>query len=429
MENRSARFHCRALSGLILVSCLTRLSTPLAALPSSDDQLTCGYENATFTSFVLPVFPRDPRSEGNRTDVVFDLLVSPTGELTAKAATYAPSRDFVTPGYRALDQSRFAAALECDEPASGMIRHTMGDCFFPSSPDPSGEVVPPEPLWALDRGLIQQLDTICRMFGGGNDILIEFRINADGQIAQFIGKTDLGKALIKHFFEPLKSNLPFKPATRSGEPTTSRLTLRLASTYRSHYLDKPGKVESKLSPMPRNPNTGQSSGDGQVTATVEFKTSGEIASVRVDGNTPPALATAVIAAVREWTYMPDRSTEVPANAIITCKFGFISGSEEAVLLDDPEEVTLVMPNPTKRIAPTYPIHLKQAGLSGRTESIFIVDKRGRVRDVSILNSTHQGFSEAARQALLKWRFEPGMRNGEPIAFRMMIPMKFNLNQQ
>lgn len=77
--------------------------------------------------------------------------------------------------------------------------------------------------------------------------------------------------------------------------------------------------------------------------------------------------------------------------------------------------------------PVYPFSLKASGISGEVVVEFVVDERGRVTHPRILRSTHPDFESATLSAVSKWRFEPGTRKMKPVSFRMIVPVKFNLN--
>ncbi len=61
---------------------------------------------------------------------------------------------------------------------------------------------------------------------------------------------------------------------------------------------------------------------------------------------------------------------------------------------------------------------------GTVVLIFFVDTEGRVQNPKILRSDHQVFNRAAINAVKQWRFEPGKRGGEPVRFRMKVPITF-----
>ena len=61
---------------------------------------------------------------------------------------------------------------------------------------------------------------------------------------------------------------------------------------------------------------------------------------------------------------------------------------------------------------------------GTVYIVFIVNQRGRVESPVVQKSTDPIFEKAALKAVEKWKFEPGKRNGEPVRFRMRVPITF-----
>lgn len=81
-----------------------------------------------------------------------------------------------------------------------------------------------------------------------------------------------------------------------------------------------------------------------------------------------------------------------------------------------------------RLAPQYPAQLRAQGIAGEVMIDFLVDENGRVSDIHVLSSTNSAFEAPTLKAVAKWRFEPGRRNGQPVRFRMAIPLRFTLDQ-
>lgn len=61
---------------------------------------------------------------------------------------------------------------------------------------------------------------------------------------------------------------------------------------------------------------------------------------------------------------------------------------------------------------------------GTVYIIFIVDKNGRVQQPQVQKSTAPVFEKPALDAIKKWKFEPGKRGGDPVRFRMRVPITF-----
>jgi TonB family protein len=77
--------------------------------------------------------------------------------------------------------------------------------------------------------------------------------------------------------------------------------------------------------------------------------------------------------------------------------------------------------------PQYPFNLRRAGISGDALVRFIVTADGRVVDVTAIRATHPSFGAAAAEAVSKWRYQPALKDGQPVACRLQVPIFFNLN--
>jgi protein TonB len=73
--------------------------------------------------------------------------------------------------------------------------------------------------------------------------------------------------------------------------------------------------------------------------------------------------------------------------------------------------------------PTYTNELRRKA-PGSVSIIFIVDQRGRVVKPAVQSASDPAFERPALDAVRRWKFEPGKRNGEPVRFRMRVPIRF-----
>ena len=61
---------------------------------------------------------------------------------------------------------------------------------------------------------------------------------------------------------------------------------------------------------------------------------------------------------------------------------------------------------------------------GTVYVLFIVDQGGRVQNPIVQSTPDPAYERPATDTVKKWRFEPGKRNGEPVRFRMRVPITF-----
>ena len=78
--------------------------------------------------------------------------------------------------------------------------------------------------------------------------------------------------------------------------------------------------------------------------------------------------------------------------------------------------------------PQYPFEMRRAGISGEVLVDFIVDTNGDVRNAFSAHSSQREFEAAAVQAVSKWKFKPGRKNGHNVYTHMQVPIVFTLNE-
>lgn len=93
------------------------------------------------------------------------------------------------------------------------------------------------------------------------------------------------------------------------------------------------------------------------------------------------------------------------------------------------EASEQQPKIISTVKPDYPFAMRRAGIQGRVLVQFVVDSKGRVRIPYVTESTHPGFRDAAIEAVRKWKFRPGKRNGERVNTRMQVPIMFSIKGQ
>lgn len=82
----------------------------------------------------------------------------------------------------------------------------------------------------------------------------------------------------------------------------------------------------------------------------------------------------------------------------------------------------------RKQAPTYPPRARWRNVEGVVELRFVVTTKGQVEDVDVLDATPPGtFDASAIAAIRQWRFEPGQKNGFPVATRMTLRIRFELD--
>ena len=85
------------------------------------------------------------------------------------------------------------------------------------------------------------------------------------------------------------------------------------------------------------------------------------------------------------------------------------------------------PRKVNHVQPVYPYQARIKRIEGNVTLQFLVDERGHVSDVQVLNvEGFNGFGASARKAVLKWRFKPATYFGKPVAVWCTQKISFNL---
>ncbi len=78
-----------------------------------------------------------------------------------------------------------------------------------------------------------------------------------------------------------------------------------------------------------------------------------------------------------------------------------------------------------QVPPLYPSELRRKKMAGTVYVLFVVDQQGRVLDPKIESSPDTAFERPVIDAVKRWRFEPGSRNGQKVQCKMRLPIRFS----
>jgi len=97
----------------------------------------------------------------------------------------------------------------------------------------------------------------------------------------------------------------------------------------------------------------------------------------------------------------------------------------------PQEVILGMttaPVPIKRANPEYTPEARVAKLEGNVVVSAVVGVDGVPTEIKVIRGLGMGLDEKAIENVSRWRFKPGMRDGEPVAVKVNFEIAFRLSQ-
>jgi periplasmic protein TonB len=76
------------------------------------------------------------------------------------------------------------------------------------------------------------------------------------------------------------------------------------------------------------------------------------------------------------------------------------------------------------VPPTYPAELRRARIEGSVTLVFVLTEDGQVDDPRVETSSRTEFEKPALEAVRRWRFKPGMKDGVAVKTFMRLPIRF-----
>ena len=97
---------------------------------------------------------------------------------------------------------------------------------------------------------------------------------------------------------------------------------------------------------------------------------------------------------------------------------------------DGKDPGVTLPKIIFEVKPRYTPEALRARIEGTVIMTAVVRTDGRPDDIEITQSldTEYGLDEQAVAALSQWRFEPGLKDGKPVAVRITVEMRFTLRK-
>lgn len=84
------------------------------------------------------------------------------------------------------------------------------------------------------------------------------------------------------------------------------------------------------------------------------------------------------------------------------------------------------PNKFVDVKPSYPEHLRTAGMTGAAVLAARIGIDGLVEDITVVSATDPAFASAATDAVSRWEFDATLLNCVPMAVDMTVTVRFNL---
>jgi len=136
-------------------------------------------------------------------------------------------------------------------------------------------------------------------------------------------------------------------------------------------------------------------------------------------------------AVRKWEYLPSEEPDRRTRVTLVFKIDYdgspVIGAEFASprnpsLCKEDQRVTA--PRPVYFPDPSYSNEARRAKRQGVCVLSLIVGPDGLPRDIVIKRALGYGLDDKATEAVKQWKFDPALKNGEPVAVKIDVEILF-----
>jgi TonB family protein len=155
----------------------------------------------------------------------------------------------------------------------------------------------------------------------------------------------------------------------------------------------------------------------QLTAPVEALLSAKVTSLKLG----------VLIPDYEFTFTPPENVgQVPARTLGLPTAMWPSGVPQPLPGTSPLGQGITAPTLIYKVQPKYSRSAVTAKVEGKVILYVVVDADGAPRRIRILKSLEPGLDKNAVEAVRKWRFRPGAKDGRPVAVAATVEVNFRL---
>lgn len=188
--------------------------------------------------------------------------------------------------------------------------------------------------------------------------------------------------------------------------------------------------------QPTYPEVAREAGiEGRVVLSLVVDEEGRVIDAEVIVAQPPdVFEEAALEAVKQWRYEPAHQKGEPVKVRVGQSIEFsLPEEEETPAEEEGSPIHMEYDEPPVLLhmeAPKYPEAAREEGVEGKVVFSIVIDEEGKVVEAEVVTSEPEGiFEETAREALMKWRYEPATVEGRPVKVRVGQTVEFTLSKK
>ena len=200
---------------------------------------------------------------------------------------------------------------------------------------------------------------------------------------------------------------------------------------------------------PAYPETAVRAGkEGEILLEAVVDAAGVVTDVRVAKSLDAGLDESAVAAVRKWKFKPGAIAGRKVAVVVAPRVAFylkqpgkrngkpfvesgLRSPDDYQFANIPagDEPGIIQPTVVRQVPPQYTSEAMRQKIQGRVVLEAVIGTDGRITAVRVVRSLDKSFGldQEAIAAARQWHFTPALRNGVPIAVRVMLDLDFRLH--
>ena len=188
--------------------------------------------------------------------------------------------------------------------------------------------------------------------------------------------------------------------------------------------------------------------EGEVLLEAVVDATGVVTDVRVAKGIDAGLDEGAVAAVRKWKFKPGTIAGQKVAVVVAPRVAFylkqpgkrngkpfveagLRGVDDLHFenIPDADGPGITQPTVVRQVTPQYTSEAMRQKIQGRVVLEAVVGIDGRITAVRVVRSLDKSFGldQQPLAAARQWRFTPAVRNGVPIAVKVMLDLEFRLH--
>jgi len=381
----------------------------------------CDYHRPSVQWAVLPVFPEDPLSVGDKCVPVYDVMLDPSGKAILAQPVSSPGKSFDVSFTKMLQFRKYEPATEKANPVVSMFRDVSFSYFYLKRDSESEEITTlPQSIWAMESNLY------LIGFYMHSKIQIEVDLDKEGRVVELRSLDLISHEAKRILYKGRFKKKLFIPAYAGEVPVKCTLIHVMGE-----QMTIPQQVKDKILCNEENlfqEKSSVSENAQPLKLKVCYDQDGFVSSIVTEDLAAADLRKLWVAMSQVRLYkaeVEDSSDEIMYHkSIYEDRVIFDSEKDKPAILSC-EKIPFVFPEIVRRENPMFSFSSRMPELVDVGVMNFSVDEVGDVIDADLILCDDKWLNKNAKNALMKWEFKPALYEGNAVPSIYRITFDIN----